>query len=65
MEFINGEIVVQFFVKRYYGFISGNIYLMIKIFVIKNGLGEVFFEKVMICFICNDYELDICYFDIV
>jgi Uma2 family endonuclease len=63
MEFINGEIVVQSPVKRHHGLISGNIYSMIKTFVIKNGLGEVFFEKAMIRLTRNDYEPDICYFD--
>jgi len=55
--------VVQSPVKRHHGLISGNIYSMIKTFVIKNGLGEVFFEKAMIRLTRNDYEPDICYFD--
>lgn len=63
VEFINGEIVIQSPVKRQHGLISGNIYSMVKTFVIKNGLGEVFFEKAMIRLTRNDYEPDICYFD--
>ena len=63
LEFINGEVVVQSPVKRRHGLISGNIYSMIRAFVIKNGLGEVFFEKAMIRLTRNDYEPDVCYFD--
>lgn len=63
IEFINGEVVVQSPVKRRHGLISGNIYSMIRIFVIKNGVGEVFFEKAMIRLTRNDYEPDVCYFD--
>lgn len=61
-EFINGEIIVHSPVKKRQDQVSGNLYSLLKTFVIKNDLGYVGHEKVMVSLSRNDYGPDICYF---
>jgi Uma2 family endonuclease len=61
-EFINGEIIVHSPVKKIHDNVSGNLYVLLKTFVVKNDLGYVGHEKVMVSLSRNDYEPDICYF---
>lgn len=62
-EFINGEIIIHSPVKKRHDSVSGNLYVLLKTFVVKNRLGYVGHEKVMVSLSRNDYEPDICYFN--
>ncbi|MEL7220992.1 MAG: Uma2 family endonuclease [Bacteroidota bacterium] len=61
-EFIEGEVVVHSPVKRNHNLISGLLYSLLQLYVIKNKLGFVGIEKIMIRLTRNDYEPDICFF---
>jgi len=63
MEFINGEIIFQSPAKLRH---TNSIKLLTNLlsnFVIKNDLGFVGSEKMLISLTRNDYEPDICYFE--
>lgn len=60
-EFINGAIVMQSPVKEHHWMAVGNLYSLLKAFVIKHKLGRVASEKAMISLTRNDYEPDICF----
>ena len=61
-EFIDGEVVVHSPVRKKHNAISGALYTMMNVYVIKNGLGFVGIEKIMARFERNDYEPDIVFF---
>ncbi|CAN5353276.1 Uma2 family endonuclease [soil metagenome] len=63
MEFINGEIIFQSPAKLRH---TNSVKLLTNLlsnFVIKNDLGFVGGEKMLISLTRNDYEPDICFFD--
>lgn len=62
MEFINGEIVVHSPVRKRHNSASFYLSQLINTYVIKNKLGYVGHEKIMISLTRNDYEPDICFF---
>lgn len=61
MEFINGEIVFQSPVKKMHNDATGNIYIILKLFVNKFDLGWVGIEKTLVSLTRNDYEPDVCF----
>lgn len=61
MEFINGEIVFQSPVKKMHNDTTGNIYIILKLFVNKFDLGWVGIEKTLVSLTRNDYEPDVCF----
>ena len=63
-EFINGEIIVHSPVKKMHTNATGKLYKLLDTFVEKWELGFVGFEKTMTVFTRNDYEPDICFFNI-
>lgn len=62
MEFINGEIIVHSPVRKRHNSASFYLSQLINTYVIKNKLGYVGHEKIMISLTRNDYEPDICFF---
>lgn len=62
MEFINGEIVFHSPVKLQHNSATSSICNLLKTYVIKNNLGFVGVEKIMISLTRNDYEPDVCFF---
>lgn len=62
-EFINGEIIFHSPVKLWHNNASGNLYFLLKAYVMHKGSGFVGHEKIMVSLTRNDYEPDICYFN--
>lgn len=62
MEFINGEIIFHSPVKLQHNSATSSICNLLKTYVIKNNLGFVGVEKIMISLTRNDYEPDVCFF---
>ena len=62
MEFINGEIIFHSPVKLQHNSATKLLCGLLNAFVIKNGLGFVGVEKIMISLTRNDYEPDVCFF---
>ncbi len=62
-EFINGEIVFHSPVRLWHNNASGNLYFLLKVYVMHKGAGFVGHEKIMVSLTRNDYEPDICYFN--
>ena len=62
MEFINGEIIFHSPVKLQHNSATKLLCGLLNAFVIKNKLGFVGIEKIMISLTRNDYEPDICFF---
>ena len=62
-EFINGKIIIHSPVKKFHNEISGNLYNILKTFVVEHGLGFVGIEKILVRFTRNDYEPDLCFFN--
>ena len=63
MEFINGEIIFQSPTKLRH---TNSVKLLTNLlsnFVIKNNLGFVGSEKMLVSLTRNDYEPDVCFFD--
>ena len=63
MEFINGEIIFHSPVRLEHNSATALLCNLLKTFVIKNDLGFVGVEKIMISLTRNDYEPDICFFN--
>jgi len=61
-EFIEGEIVVHSPVRRCHNAATGMLFSLLHTYVIRNNLGFVGVEKIMIRLTRNDYEPDICFF---
>lgn len=61
-EFINGEVFLHSPASARHNRSGGNLFRLLSSFVLRNGLGEVFFEKAMISLSRNDYEPDISFF---
>ncbi len=61
-EFINGKVIMHSPVKLRYSQASDNLFSLLKLFVLKNKLGLVHHEKLLIKLTRNDYEPDICFF---
>ena len=64
VEFINGELIVRSPVKKQHNDASGALFQLINPYVKKHKLGYVGYEKIMISLTRNDYEPDVCFFDI-
>lgn len=62
MEFINGEIVFHSPVKLQHNRATKLLCGLLNAFVMKNKLGFVGIEKIMISLTRNDYEPDVCFF---
>ena len=62
MEFINGEIVFQSPVKLRHNDATKLLCGLLNAFVMKNRLGFVGVEKIMVSLTRNDYEPDISFF---
>lgn len=62
MEFINGEIVFQSPAKLRHTNSVKLLTTLLSTFVIKNNLGYVGGEKMLVSLTRNDYEPDICFF---
>ncbi|GAB3998295.1 Uma2 family endonuclease [Spirosoma daeguense] len=60
-EFINGAIVMHSPVKERHWTAVGNLYSLLRAYVIKHKLGRVASEKAMVSLTRNDYEPDICF----
>lgn len=63
-EFINGEIIMHSPVRREHNEANKFLLSLLDIYVRKNKLGFVGFEKIMVRFTRNDYEPDIVFFDL-
>ena len=62
MEFINGDIVFHSPVKLQHNSATKLLCVLLNTHVIKNKLGFVGIEKIMISLTRNDYEPDLCFF---
>lgn len=62
IEFINGEVIVHSPVKKAHNDASTLLFNLVNNYVLKNDLGFVGYEKIMISLTRNDYEPDICFF---
>ncbi len=64
MEFINGEIVFHSPVKRWHNKATGYLYQVLDAHVRKHNLGDVGIEKLLVSLTRNDYEPDVCFWNI-
>ena len=62
-EFINGEVIMHFPVKRRHLDATQNLLMLLRIYVHQHDLGAVDSEKAMVGLTRNDYEPDICYWN--
>lgn len=62
MEFINGEIIFHSPVKLRHNRTTTLLAKLLDTFVIKNKLGVIGVEKLLVSLTRNDYEPDICFF---
>ncbi len=63
-EFINGEVIIHSPVAIEHNEVNGNLYKIIDTYVVANNLGFVGIEKILIRLTRNDYEPDLCYFNL-
>lgn len=61
-EFINGQAVFHSPVKKEHNDASSLLHNLLKNYVMKNKLGYVGYEKIMVSLTRNDYEPDVCFF---
>jgi Uma2 family endonuclease len=61
VEFINGQIVFQSPVKLRHSDASEHLFILLKAYVHKYGLGRVGHEKLLVSLTRNDYEPDIAF----
>lgn len=64
MEFINGEIHFQSPAKLWHTQAVGNLSQLLAAYVAKKHLGIVATEKLLISLSRNDYEPDVCFFNV-
>ena len=62
VEFINGEIIVHSPVKKKHNDASSLLNCLLGVYVRKNKLGFVGYEKIMVRLTRNDYEPDVVFF---
>lgn len=62
-EFINGQVVMHSPVKRQHLNATQNLMTLLRVYVIRHGLGEVDSEKALVEMTRNDYEPDICFWN--
>ncbi len=62
-EFINGRAIFHSPVRKKHNDVSGNLQLLLQAYVLKNNLGRVYVEKLMIELTRNSYEPDLCFFE--
>ncbi len=60
-EFINGEVIMHSPVKRNHLNAVGNLFTLLRVYVISRDLGQVDSGKALISLTRNDYEPDICF----
>lgn len=61
-EFINGEILVHSPVELRHHNASSLLHTLLSVYVAMHNLGFVGYEKLLITFLQNDYEPDVCFF---
>ncbi|WP_310587721.1 Uma2 family endonuclease [Dyadobacter fanqingshengii] len=61
-EFINGEMVMHSPVMMRHNQVGGLLFTLLNFYVVREQLGYVGYEKLMISLTRNDYEPDICFF---
>jgi len=61
-EFILGKIIIHSPVKKEHNDVLKNLLRVIDNYVVKNNLGYIGIEKVLIALSRNDYEPDLCFF---
>ena len=62
-EFINGEIIIHAPARKKHHDVTSSLQNLISVYVKKNKLGYVGYEKIMISLSRNDYEPDLCFFN--
>lgn len=61
-EFIAGETVLHSPATAEHILVTGRLHVLLKMHVLKHGLGEVFVEKALVHLTRNDYEPDVLFF---
>lgn len=61
-EFINGQVIMHSPVKLEHAEVSGSLFLLLRCYTMKNDLGGVFTEKIMVHLTRNSYEPDLVFF---
>lgn len=61
-EFVQGQIVYHSPVKKEHNDVAQQLFTFLKVFVMKNKLGYLGYDKLMISLTRNDFEPDICFF---
>lgn len=61
-EFINGEIIIHSPVKKAHNDVGKMLLKLLDTYIVKNKLGFLGNEKIMISLTRNDYEPDLCFF---